>query len=71
MNWPKKWREIEFAPKDGSQILTWRRTYPHLLAAQGGCWYQTSLWSDQHKCFVGFPKDTQPTHWMPLPDEPK
>ena len=22
------------------------------------------------ECWVGWPKGEQPTHWMPLPDEP-
>lgn len=66
-----KWQPIETAPKDGSQILTWRANWPGLMAAKDKCWFQISFWSDQHWGFVCWPKNTQPTHWMQLPEPPK
>ena len=54
------WKSMRTAPRFmQKQILTYRSH-----------WYQTSFWSKQHKCWVGWPKNVQPTHWMPLPDEP-
>ncbi len=57
-DWNSDWRK---APKKmQKQILTYRNH-----------WYQTSFWSHEHKCWVGWPKGEQPTHWMPLPEEPQ
>ena len=63
------WEPIESAPRDGRQILTWRGD-SYVVHVQGGSWYQTSFWSTHRQCFVGWPKESEPTHWMPLPDPP-
>ncbi len=63
------WQPIETAPTDGRQILTWRST-SCVLHVDFGAWYQTSFWSKSHS-LVGWPAETQPTHWMPLPEAPK
>ena len=66
-----QWQPIETAPKTGEQVLTFRHKLNGITI--GGFtenWYQTSFWSNQHKVFVGFPKEIQPTHWMPLPEAP-
>lgn len=62
-----EWQNIETAPKDVTQILTFRA-----VPIFGKCpWFQTSMWSEQYSSWVGWPKDIQPTHWMPLPVAPK
>lgn len=70
------WKPIESAPRDDehTQILTWRKLTDFddgwTIGNQTQYWYTTSFYSNKHKFFVGFPKDRQPTHWMPLPPPP-
>ena len=77
-----KWLPIESAPRSklAGQILTFRQgtsalhgrrnTTPAQKWQSSGQWYQTSFWSEQHGLWVGWPLNTQPTHWMPLPPPP-
>lgn len=54
------WQDISTAPKDGTEILTYRRARLQAVAVWcGDGWYV----SDGAKI-----KD--PTHWMPLPSPP-
>lgn len=62
----RSWQPIKTAPRDESQILTWR-----YRTAANGYWYQTSFWSPELKRFVGWPVSVQPTHWMSLPAPPE
>jgi hypothetical protein len=59
-----EWRPISDAPKDGTVVLVCDdKDYPrHLGAATyaDGCWWWES---EGHEAF--------PTHYMPLPKEPK
>lgn len=67
-----EWQPIETAPKDGSELLLayilMHDDLPHQLVV--------GRWDDE---FVEFreplryeqPLETQPTHWMPLPEPPK
>lgn len=65
-----EWQPIETAVKIGTeQILTGK--YRERPLWPPPWWYQTSFWSDQHHCWVGWPKEDQPTHWMPLPSPPE
>lgn len=66
-----KWQPIETAERTNSRQILTGRNRPHSLVWHGSpWWYQTSFWSDQHHCWVGWPKEEQPTHWMPLPTPP-
>ena len=77
-----EWLPIESAPRSklAGQILTFRQgtsalhgrrnTTPAQKWQSSGPWYQTSFWSEQHGLWVGWPLNTQPTHWMPLPPPP-
>jgi hypothetical protein len=61
------WREIESAPKDGTDVLLWRGKYPPLVAG----WFsngETSGWSsfDDENRWIDFDL----THWRPLPSPP-
>ena len=59
-----QWQPIETAPKDGSAILTWTRLYGY---ADEFC---VMYWGDKEwMCLDAF--YLEPTHWMPLPEEPK
>ena len=60
------WQPIETAPKDGTQVLVFRRAAPvkrmygidcRHPSQYGGAW----VYSRQRE---------QPTHWMPLPSPP-
>jgi Protein of unknown function (DUF551) len=66
-----EWQPIETATRSSKngQILTFRDDRPTVYMG-GGPWFQTSFWSETHNAWVGWPKDTQPTHWMPLPKAP-
>lgn len=68
-----KWKTIDSAPKDGTDILTLIEgeciqgryindiTYPY--------WQYISL--NSHGCGCCADNDPEPTHWMPLPESPK
>lgn len=71
-------RPIETAPKDGTRILLY---WPHLREGhrwQSGCWHDTVHTSHgrvtyESKGWAGldfFYDKKEPTHWMPLPEEP-
>lgn len=63
-----KWQDISTAPKDGSEIMVWKKgwLYPH-----NGYWDanvgEEGSWENP---FTNDCMD-QPTHWMPLPDPPQ
>lgn len=68
------WQPIESAPRDGTRILVWDG-YTQFVA----WWGERSLWSRQADAWVygecggeynSLPEVDQPTHWMPLPEEP-
>jgi hypothetical protein len=70
-----KWQPIETAPKDGTEILVYKRYrkyqewvgkdeydfYIHISFYDGGDWYISAY---------DPPWGNQPTHWMPLPEPP-
>lgn len=65
------WKPIETAAKIRDvQILTVNLRPASLLWKGSPWWYQASFWSDQHQCWVGWPRDEQPSHWMPMPSPP-
>lgn len=60
------WQPIETAPKDGTKILA-NFTHPEVEY-----WPVVAYWTDavDMQRWAGFPRDAQPTHWMPLPQPP-
>lgn len=65
----KDWQPIETAPRDGTYILAWFSIHEHQVVAfytytqlGKGRWETKDGWSDF---------DSEPTHWMPLPEPPK
>ena len=61
-----KWQPIETAPKDGSEMLVWEMF---------GGWF-VAKWSLKRKIWVSVWScmefdEIEPTHWMPLPDQPE
>lgn len=61
-----EWQPIETAPKDGTEILLYRR------GVSQGKWRVGML---NGQCAWGgdgwfYPRWDQPTHWMPLPEAP-
>jgi hypothetical protein len=63
----EKWQPIETAPKDGTEILTFRD------GVISQCGWKDDLFGE--KCWGhaswSYPQWSQPTHWMPLPEPPK
>jgi hypothetical protein len=68
------WRPIETAPRDGTRVL--------LLSADRRVWpVKIGEYVDDPPRFTGWVSDNgeeelwthpwQPTHWMPLPDDPE
>ena len=58
------WQPIETAPKDGTRVLI----YPsHFMDGknQSVAWWNGEAWTDDEG------PDMHPTHWHPLPDDPK
>lgn len=66
------WRDIESAPKDGSEVLVWDE-HSHIISQ--------AVWKDRHGHFLSggwqdapYTGDSRrlarPTHWMPLPTAP-
>lgn len=74
------WQPIETAPKDGTPLLVFygddckkyvkNNQYKYMVKANntGGEWVH--LDSGRFVRFV-YDFDFEPTHWMPLPEEPK
>lgn len=59
-----EWQPIETAPKDGTEIILWNKSWqsPH------SGYYGWRGWEQAYECG---PWKNQPTHWMPLPEPPK
>lgn len=78
-----EWQSIETAPKDGSCILVWSRTWAGEVNRpeedNGSCYvaFYTNGKSDYHgEWWYVHGGDAhaswvQPTHWMPLPTPPE
>ena len=60
------WRPISTAPKDGSEILIWDNRGRDWGIMDFAYWWE----GDWHIPAYDS-KATNPTHWMPLPEEPK
>ena len=59
------WQPIETAPKDGTDVLTYRKAKLIAVAA----WFKTikgGIWCVTDGCDID-----NVTHWMPLPPRPK
>lgn len=59
-----KWRPIETAPKDGTEIVVYA-PYDGVVSSsyKHGCWQKLMTVS-------GARHENAPTHWMPLPEPP-
>lgn len=62
------WQPIDSAPKDGTRFLAFRDGIMEVVWFKRDWFYEgdTGLGSDNWL----YPKDHQPTHWMPLPEPP-
>lgn len=64
-----KWRPIETAPKDGTEIDLWHEGDRIADAYwKGGRWWAPNFDYDGCDGVIGGPP---PTHWMPLPAPPE
>lgn len=59
--WIDIWRDIESAPKDGTEILVSNNEFMALVSWYDGEWVEAARELDY----------MVPTHWMPLPPLPK
>lgn len=55
-----RWKEIESAPKDGTPVLLW---------VENGCTI-AEFWPPAWYSETGAVIESEPTHWMPLPEPP-
>ena len=63
---PSRWQLIETAPKDGREMLLYGPFVP-----TGGTYTDIGRWSQYAGGFWDWDADdSQPTHWMPLPEPP-
>ena len=82
-----KWQPIETAPKDGTEILGWRKDYGVLIIR----WTAPIEFCTEHECEVMGEESAEaedwfcadfvagcrlegsevPTHWQPLPEPPE
>lgn len=71
------WCSIETAPKDGTKIDIWAKTWlPDKDEFVGrrfpDCyWYKPPWDSNKQPGWEGIPAGYRPTHWKPLPESPK
>lgn len=66
------WRPIETAPMDETVILGY--IPGHAQSVIPIAFYGSTVFSGWHTagcCFFDESTDCDPTHWMPLPEEPK
>jgi len=67
------WQPIETAPKDGTEILGYRKEYGQLIVrycATGRCMVEGIVW-DWWNDNKGWLREKPPTHWHALPDDPE
>ena len=63
-----KWQPIETAPRDGTPFLVW------LPKKSLGSHVHAATFHPNVKCVghqFAFDLESQPTHWMPLPEPPQ
>lgn len=65
-----EWQPIETAPKDGSSILLFTGTGMIEGNWSFGRWDQGVIYATYDGC-GGTAFESNPTHWMPLPEPPK
>jgi hypothetical protein len=64
-----KWQPIETAPKDGTEIIAYRKVQPpHIEAMSWADYGDTGRW---YWTYDGDSPDVQPTHWIPIPPPPE
>jgi hypothetical protein len=70
------WQLIETAPKDGTKVDIWAKTWlPHSDSFTWqrfpNCsWDKGDTTTNRRAKWFGVYEDWWPTHWMPLPDPP-
>ena len=61
----RQWQPIETAPKDGTRVLAWAHSYLNSTVIMWmGDWYHEGSGTE-------FGPRHKPTHWMPLPQNPR
>lgn len=58
-----EWRDIDSAPKDGTEVLVTEVVYSPFVAYWSGTFKRWSAEGSHDYC--------SPTHWMPLPPPPE
>ena len=61
-----EWQPIETAPKDGTNILVYCSDFPEQMVA----YYGNGIVTDE-SCWQSGLCPIHPTHWIPLPKQPK
>lgn len=66
-----EWQPIETAPRDGTDILTWRASQKTRLGVI--CGMHCGFWHPDMKEWQSSDLEWEllPTHWMPLPEPPE
>lgn len=63
-----EWQPIETAPKDGTRILVYGKTWPEIAVAE---WRPTCILPEAWVLHPYCESDAEPSHWMPLPSSPE
>jgi len=69
-----EWQPIETAPRDGTNILVFKKFERHRWLDHGWSYYiEIVYWFDGDWIIMARapPTNNNPTHWMPLPELPK
>ena len=63
-----EWQPIETAPKDGTRIIVCRKSTNKYIPMVG-----EDRWGEfgGAHCWARSNSETEPTHWMPLPQPPE
>jgi hypothetical protein len=65
------WRDIETAPKDGTEVLLFGKALYGREVMKVCWWSNRAAWQIAETVSGATPIFNEPTHWMPLPQPPE